>query len=89
MRYVGRLRTIAGEESTEYQTGQKYIDYIAIIDKESSSMFNIRFHKVLSDGNLTDNLISGVWASSLASAKKRIVQDTEWKSKDFVWEIED
>lgn len=89
MRYIGRLRTIAGEEPVEYQIGQKYIDYIAIIDKENDSMFNIRFHKVLSDGNLDDNEMVGSWASSLASAKKRIIQDTDWKSKDFVWEIEE
>jgi len=89
-RWIGRMTRLAGDRSTEYLLcGEKYIDYLAIIDEDEKGYFYPRLHKVLSDKTLGKDELMTAWATNLASAKKMICMDNGWKSKDFIWEKEE
>lgn len=88
-RWIGRMTRLAGEQSIEYSNGEKYINYLAIIDEDDKGYFYPKRYKICSDGSLDDDELMCEWSSTLASAKRRIIMDTGWKSKDFIWEKEE
>jgi len=88
-RWIGRMTRLAGDQTFEYANGEKYINYLAIIDEDDKGYFYPRLHKVFSDGTLNNNELDNMWSSNLASAKRRICMDSGWKNKDFVWEKEE
>jgi len=75
---VGRLTEIKEERE---------VRYIAKIIP-NGNVFDVKLYvEILNSGGYSDDLLQNIWASTIASAKRRICQDNGWKSKDFKWEV--
>ena len=53
----------------------------------NGDLFDVKLYREYDTGKLSDDVLGNVWASTVASAKRRICQDSDWKSKDFKWEV--
>jgi len=88
-RWIGRMTRLAGDQSSAFANGEKYINYLAIIDEDNKGYFHPRLHKINSDNFLQEDELMNEWTTTLTSAKKSICRDSGWKSKDFIWETEE
>lgn len=74
------MRKYVVEERTVY-------DIILIKWDEDNQLYSIRTADSVSENNddFKDDIL-GQWANTIASAKRKALQDSGLKTKDFVWE---
>jgi hypothetical protein len=80
-RWIGYTSKIAEEDNTIHK-------FIAMINQTRNDIFEVHLYEKFSDSLSNDIMSAGCWTNSISSAKRLLCQDTDWKSKDFVWEIE-
>lgn len=66
---------------------QTLYDIIIIKWNDFNQWYDIRVADgVLNNDDTFEDDINGLWAYSISSAKRKALQDSGLKSKDFVWE---
>jgi hypothetical protein len=76
MKWIGILKETFDNEA---------ITRRAIITVENNGTYSVSLNRIYGDGSIGKDECLGQWARSLGAAKKRLIQDTGWKSSDFEW----
>lgn len=86
MKWIGTYREPTAQEAIDF--GKGYIEWKAFIVKESNEIYSVSLHRVYDENQIGEDILKdGAWAKSLGAAKKIIMQDSNWKSSDFTWEL--
>jgi len=80
MKWIGIIKDKIEEDSS-------FVTRKAIIVKEPNGTYSVSLKVVYEDGSMGHDECVGQWAASLGAAKRRLMQDTDWKSSDFEWKV--